>query len=141
MTIHDAPRLPQDTPAKQARTITILYVEDQPTATASVKEGLQAKGWKVETCTAGVGALKLLESTIYYDVLLLDNELPAVNGLQLIRHARQLPHRRRMPVIMLSVHDCEREAWSAGADAFLRKPQERGAVAETIECLLARQTR
>jgi hypothetical protein len=47
-----------------------------------------------------------------------------VNGLELVRLARQTTHRKRTPVIMLSAADFEREAWRAGVTAFLRKPDD-----------------
>jgi DNA-binding NarL/FixJ family response regulator len=34
-----------------------------------------------------------------------------------------MPKRRNLPTIMLSADDCEREAWRAGVDAFLRKSE------------------
>jgi DNA-binding response OmpR family regulator len=51
----------------------------------------------------------LLEGKEHYDLLLFDNELPHVNGVELIRRARRLPHRRRTPILMLSAGDVEAE--------------------------------
>jgi two-component system chemotaxis response regulator CheY len=141
MNLYDTAHVSGSTPSGEARHITILHVEDNPTVADAVRETLQAAGWKVEICADGVAALKLLESAIYYDVLLLDNELPGINGMELVRLTRKLPHRRRTPVIMLSASDCESEAWRAGVDAFLRKPEDVSAIAETIARLLNPQTK
>jgi DNA-binding response OmpR family regulator len=45
------------------------------------------------------------------DLLILDNELPGVNGIELTRRARALAHRQRTPIIMLSASDVEAEVW------------------------------
>jgi two-component system chemotaxis response regulator CheY len=137
MTIPDAPRRLQSTPTEQTRIISVLHVENNLTAANAVKETLQAEGWKVEMCADGAAALKLLESAIYYDVLLLDNDLPDINGVELIRRARQLPHRRRTRVVMLAATNSETGAWKAGADAVLKKPQDVGTIVNTISRLLS----
>ncbi len=67
----------------------------------------------------------------------MDNDLPGASGIELIRHARDFRHRKHMPIIMLSGSDVEREAKRAGADAFLRKPEDVLAIAVTIARLLA----
>jgi two-component system chemotaxis response regulator CheY len=71
-----------------------------------------------------------------YDLLLLDNELPNVNGLELARSARELPHRKETPIIMLSASEGVRDALLAGANTFLRKPQDIGKIVETVARLL-----
>jgi two-component system chemotaxis response regulator CheY len=95
------------------------------------------EGFGVVTCVSGAAALRMLEGKEHYDLLLLDNDLPIVNGVELIRRARQLPHRRRTPVVMLSAGDVEAEAWRAGADAFLRKPDDIGRLTGMVTRLLS----
>jgi CheY-like chemotaxis protein len=72
----------------------------------------------------------------HYDVLLVDYDLPYINGISLVRRARQLAHRQRTPIIMLSATNCEREAREAGVDSFLRKPEDVLKLSETINRLL-----
>jgi two-component system, chemotaxis family, chemotaxis protein CheY len=121
---------------KRARTATILHVEDSRMVADAVRDTLEIEGLSVVTCADGAMALKMLMGAGHYDLLLFDNELPRVNGVELIRRVRQLPHRRRTPVIMFSAGDVEAEAWRAGADAFLRKPDDIKAVANTVKRLL-----
>ena len=121
---------------KQARPVTILHAEDNRVIADAVRETLELEGWKVDTCSNGATALKRIESDAPYDVLLLDYDLPHVNGLKLLRRARQTLHRKRTPIIMLSATDCEREAWRAGVTAFLRKPDDVLKLAETISRVL-----
>ena len=67
--------------------------------------------------------------TISYD-------LPGVNGLEIISHARELDHRCDTPMVVLSASPVDAAAREAGADVFLRKPQDVTALVETINRLL-----
>lgn len=117
---------------KQTQHITILYAEDNRLVADTVRDTLELKGWEVDTCFNGAIALKRIESNSAYDLFLFDSDLPRINGLELVRRARRIPHRRRTPIIMLSASDCEREAWQAGVTAFLRKPDDVPKLAENI---------
>lgn len=114
------------------RSLTILYVEDYKLLLLYVKDMLEEQGWQVETCQDGMRALEIIESGSLYDVLILDNSLPGLSGLELVRRARCLTHRRRTPIIMLPANDSARAALSAGAEAFLKKPEDVNAIVKTI---------
>ncbi|MGI8654577.1 MAG: response regulator [Pyrinomonadaceae bacterium] len=116
---------------------TILYVEDNLILRHTIKETLELEGWRVDACEDGTTALEKLKSDNHYDLLLLDNDLPGVGGLELIRHSGRLIHRRHMPVVMISAGEVEREARDAGAHEFLRKPDGIYEIVETISRLLA----
>ena len=90
-------------------------------------------------CGEGTAALELLSSEAHYDLLIFDNELPGISGVALIYETRQIPHRQQTPIIMLSASNVEKEARRAGANAFLRKPEDVMALTETIAKLLAHQ--
>ncbi len=130
-------REPDD--AERARGVHILHVEDDALVAANVRETLRDEGWRVSTHTDGFGALGEIEGGTHYDLILIDKQLPGVDGLDLVLRARELPHRQQVPIIMLSAGDFEREARRAGASAFLRKPEDMHALAETIARLLARK--
>lgn len=115
--------------------LTILYAEDYRLLLQYVKEMLEAQGWRVETCADGLSALERIESGNAYDLFVLDNSLPGISGLELVRHARTLAHRRRTPIIMLSASDAARASRRAGADAFLKKPDEINLLIKTIKRL------
>jgi CheY-like chemotaxis protein len=108
----------------KARIINILCVEDYQAVADAVKETLEELGWTVELCADGTEAMRKIESKARYHLLILDNQLPGKDGLELARRARQLPHRRRTPIIMLSASDVEQDALRSGVNAFLRKPQD-----------------
>jgi len=93
--------------------------------------------WAVEACADGTTAQEKLSGETRYDVLIFDNKLPGADGIELTRQARQLSHRQQAPIIMLSASNVEMEARQAGANAFLKKPEEITVIAETIARLLA----
>ncbi|MBA2341379.1 MAG: response regulator [Pyrinomonadaceae bacterium] len=88
----------------------------------TVEQLLQHEGWQVVVCRDGADGLKQIESGQHYDLIILDRNLPNEDGLELLRRARSLDHRRSTPIIVFTASDSEREALAAGADAFLRKP-------------------
>src|SRR5919202_4342469 len=96
--------------------LTILYAEDSRLVASAVRDTLEAQGWHVEVCSDGNAALNKLAGGARYDLLLLDNGLPHVSGLDLTRYARSLPPYRSTPIIMLSADDLKDEARRAGAD-------------------------
>jgi CheY-like chemotaxis protein len=118
--------------------LTILYVEDYEPIRQSVKEILELEGWRVEICADGLAALSLIESGAHYDLLLLDNELPHLSGIEMVRRARTLPHRKQTPIIMVSASEAGREARRAGAQLFLKKPEGMRTLVESIKLLNTR---
>ena len=111
----------------------ILLVEDNQLVRNVVRDILESEGWRVETYEDGVTALEKIQSNEYYDVILTDNDLPGLSGVDIIRHARTLAHRRHTPIIMLSAVPQEATASRAGADAFLQKPEDICKIVETIK--------
>jgi CheY-like chemotaxis protein len=128
---------PRPAAEKRVRPATVLHAEDSKIVADTARDALEMDGFSVVTCADGATALRLLEGKEHYDLLLFDNDLPQVSGIELIRRVRQLPHRRRTPVIMLSAGDVETEAWKAGANAFLRKPDDIGGLTAMVKRLLS----
>ncbi|MBV9924104.1 MAG: response regulator [Acidobacteria bacterium] len=126
--------------AAPTRDVHILHAEDDALVALAVREALRGEGWRVSTYADGPSALGEIEGPEPYDLLIIDKQLPGADGLELVARARELPHRQNVPVIVLSASgDAEREARRAGASAFLRKPDDMHALAETIARLLARK--
>jgi CheY-like chemotaxis protein len=119
--------------------LNILYVEDYDLVLFTVKQLLELEGWAVEICRDGATALKRLESRDNYDIIVLDSEMLGLRGLELLKRARSMTHRRRTPVIMFTATDCEKDAYAAGANAFLKKPSGIRDLIPTIEQLLGNQ--
>jgi CheY-like chemotaxis protein/Tfp pilus assembly protein PilF len=130
---------PSDVSAQSATQISILHVEDNKMVAQLVEETLRTEGMHVDSCASGTAALKMLRSDARYDLIIVDNDLPGIAGLELVRRVRTMGPRRRTPIIMLSGDDCETEAWRARVAAFLRKPEDIGKVSSTIARVLEEQ--
>lgn len=118
------------------RLASILYVEDNLLVASAVKDTLEEEGWRVEVCVCGADAISRLEGGAHYDLLLVDKDLPDVDGLDITRRARELSHRSRARVVMLSATDAAKEARRAGVEVFLRKPEGVSSLVETVRRLL-----
>jgi CheY-like chemotaxis protein len=116
---------------------TILYVEDDLLLRLAVTEILEAEGWSVESLADGNAALNRIAGGVAYDLLLLDNDLPGATGIEITRYARSLHSYRTTPIILLSAGDHGEEARRAGADEFLRKPDDAARLVGVVASLIA----
>ena len=128
-------------PTPAPREFSILYAEQAEAVADAVRETLEASGWRVEVCGRGDEALRKLCDGARFDLLILDYALPGLDGVELARRARRLPHAAWTPIIMFTACEVEREARRAGVDAYLRKPRGVYSLAGTAARLLAWQTR
>ncbi|URZ17148.1 response regulator transcription factor [Clostridium felsineum] len=108
----------------------ILLVEDEKQMSMFIEMELTHEGYEVEVSYEGRDALKKMESN-EYDLVLLDIMIPNLNGIEVLRRARQFSS---VPVIMLTaksdIHD-KVLGLDVGANDYLTKPF-------AIEELLAR---
>ncbi|HEX8162425.1 MAG TPA: response regulator [Pyrinomonadaceae bacterium] len=116
---------------------TILYAEDNLFLCQAVTELLRDEGWSVEVCANGCAAMSRLACGARYDLLLLDDDLPGVTGIEIARYARGLRPYARTPIVMLSAGDHHYEALRVGADEFLHKPDDVMRLVEVVGRLLA----
>jgi CheY-like chemotaxis protein len=123
-------------PRSATSQISILHVEDNKVVARLIQDTLGVEGIHVDSCLSGTTALEILRSDAPYDLVIIDNDLPGLSGLELVLRVQTMAHRRNTPVIMLSGDDCEAEAWRAGVKAFLRKPEAVNQVSSTIKRLL-----
>jgi PAS domain S-box-containing protein len=106
-----------------SRAATILVVEDDERARASLARAFESEGHRALACGDAAEALRELHRQ-GCDLVVLDIELPGVSGLALCRLLRAQAATRRLPVIVVSSHDREEykvEAFAAGADDFVVK--------------------
>ena len=120
----------------------ILYVERNSTLRLLMSDMFDLAGWHVQRAYDVSSAESLLHSQQRFSLLLTADELPPLNllpgrsGLELVTLARQLPHRRELPILFFSIEDCAERAIAAGANAFLRKPHDMFLLVDTIRRLL-----
>lgn len=101
----------------------VLLIEDSADLAANIGEYLDARGHSVDYAADGLSGLHLA-TVNRYDVIVLDLNLPGIDGLTLCRRLR-VDARSGVPMLMLTARDTERdkvEGLEAGADDYLTKP-------------------
>ena len=100
----------------------VLVADDDAAIRSYLDEVLSEAGCRVLTASDGIEAVEILE-TVPVDLLITDNNMPRMSGLELIRWCQAiLP---RLPTVLISGHDPETltgESRSRGALRFLQKP-------------------
>jgi DNA-binding response OmpR family regulator len=102
----------------------ILVVEDEPKLATFIKTGLEEQACEVEVAYDGVQGRQLATGHAY-DVIVLDVNLPGINGFALTRTLRQ--EGNETPILMLTALgsvDDKLAGFEAGADDYLVKPFE-----------------
>lgn len=121
---------------ERIRTVTIIHIEDETMMAEAAKQFLESQGWRVEAFRDGLTGLSRLEGEDHYDLLVIDSDLPDVDGMAIVRRTRQIPHREGLPIIMLSASNRRAEARRVGVDEFLQKPEGMVLLVKTAARLL-----
>ncbi|MBN1665775.1 MAG: response regulator [Anaerolineales bacterium] len=104
----------------------ILYIEDNPDNMRLVNRALGARGYIVHEAPTGLQGLSMAEE-IKPDVILLDINLPDIDGYEVARRLRQskVSAMRVVPIIAITANalkgDAEK-ALAAGCDVYMAKP-------------------
>jgi two-component system chemotaxis response regulator CheY len=102
----------------------MLTVDDSPSVRKLVQFTLKAKGFSVGSAEDGVEALEKLKSD-NFDLIILDINMPRMNGLEFLEIIRNDPQFASIPVIMLTTEGQDEDkdkAVSLGATAYIVKP-------------------
>jgi DNA-binding response OmpR family regulator len=129
----------QDTPRSHSGHLRhrILVADDEKIVRRLHAEALMEQGYRVDTAEDGNVAWQAI-STTHYDLLITDNRMPNVSGLELLEKVRAA--RMNLPVIMatgtLPAEEFVREPWLA-PDAMLLKPYTINAFLEKVKEVLS----
>lgn len=118
--------------------IKILLVEDEKKIASALKKGLEEQGYYVQEAFDGAIGEKLFLNN-QFDLVILDINLPGINGYTLSRIIRQ--RNQSIPILMLTALgtvDDKLEGFDAGADDYLVKPFEFKELLARIKTLLKR---
>ncbi|MBI5025308.1 MAG: response regulator [Nitrospirae bacterium] len=103
----------------------ILVVEDSPTMRQLISFALKrVPDSNVVEATDGVDALKKL-SVKKFDIILVDINMPVMDGLKLVSLVRNDPNYKNIPIIIITTEGAEedkKKAMAIGANAYLAKP-------------------
>ncbi|HET8722060.1 MAG TPA: response regulator [Nitrospira sp.] len=107
----------------------IVIVDNEPHICEALRDSLQADGYDVIAAHDGQTALALIALEIQRGPIagvILDMEMPVVNGIEMLRRLRaQYPN---LPILMISAHhdrNMADEVMRLGANAYLAKPFDR----------------
>jgi CheY-like chemotaxis protein len=103
---------------------TIVVVDDAPVNLRLAAAVLRSEGYKVHLASSAEEALMILRSMVPH-LLLVDIQLPGMNGLELTRRLRQDPRTREMMIVALTASvmaSAQQQAFEAGCDGFIGKP-------------------
>jgi type II secretory ATPase GspE/PulE/Tfp pilus assembly ATPase PilB-like protein/CheY-like chemotaxis protein len=137
--VDDAPPEPDAEPVPPRATI--LLVEDEDTLRRVMKDLLEQEGYAVCEARDGAEALEQVDR-FAPDVVLLDLNLPNVDGYTVLAQLRSRPATRELPVLVLSARgdeDNEVRVLRLGATDFLTKPFRPRALSARLEATLARR--
>ena len=120
---------------------TILYVEDNPDNRMLVRRILTAENYKLLEATNAVQAINLLETTTP-DLILMDINMPDMDGYTLTTRIRSMPGLERIPILALTANVMrgdKEKTLEAGCDGYIQKPLDVDQLVREIEKFLARR--
>lgn len=115
----------------------ILCIEDDDDNQHMLQRRLTRAGFEVKLSrdgAEGVGWAKTLQP----DLIIMDLDLPKLNGIEATRVLKNQPETKHIPIIVLSSHDAQQyrdRAFSAGCDAYQTKPTDFAQLVEKIRSL------
>ncbi|MGO9454591.1 MAG: PAS domain S-box protein [Candidatus Binataceae bacterium] len=122
--------------AKRRLALRILVVEDNPVNQSLAVEQLRVLGYRGDIVGDAQGALDALASE-NYDIVLMDCEIPSMDGYQATQEIRRREgDRRHTTIIAMTAHATEEQrerCLAAGMDGFLSKPVRLGTLAAALE--------
>lgn len=118
----------------------VMVVDDNPQNLKLVRVLLAAEGYDVRTAVDAEDALRQLEACLPR-VILMDLQLPGMDGLELTRLLKADPIRRAITVVALTAYAMKGDkdkALAAGCDAYMSKPIDTGALPRLVADLIDR---
>ena len=86
----------------------ILLVDDDPRALELLEEALRSAGYETQAVRSGARALEVLANKVV-GAILLDLLMPGMDGFQVIRHVRQEPAFRELPILVMTAKNLSRD--------------------------------
>jgi len=113
----------------------ILLVEDSPVQQTLLAQFVRQLGHKVTVASNGLEAISAIRKDSCYSVILMDCEVPLMDGFQCTRLIREMaqPTDQKITIIGISSTASAEECFSAGMNDFLCKPFDRPLLAATLK--------
>jgi len=133
--------LAPEEPALAGSKGTVLLVDDEDSLRMVMKDLLERDGWNVQEAADGVQALDAVDRHAP-DIILLDLNLPGLDGYAVLEKLRSRGVTRDIPIIVLTAkgdEDNEVRVLEAGANDFLTKPFRARALSARLDAVLSRR--
>ena len=121
----------------------ILLVEDNELNQEIAQTILEDAGFMVETANDGVEAVKKMEQAVpgQYDLILMDIQMPVMNGYEAAKQIRSLKNRETasVPIVAMTANAFEEDrekSYEAGMNGYLAKPVSAEALINTIDKIM-----
>ena len=115
-----------------------LVVDDSLSARRSMAQFMQDAGFQVRTAIDGFDAASILDK-VKPDIMMVDMEMPRMNGVELTSRVRADEKTRDIPVFMITSRSTEKHrqmAMDAGVNVYMTKPYGEDALLEQIEQIM-----
>src|SRR6195952_2690161 len=120
----------------------LLVVDDYPENLVTMRAVLQRQDWEIVTASSGMEALGLLLD-VDIDLVLLDVQMPEMDGFEVARLMRGSQRTRLTPIIFLTANEQSRDAvhkgYASGAVDYLFKPFDPQVLKPKVQALLGHQ--
>lgn len=119
---------------------TILVVDDDPDIRQLVAELLRLSGYEPTTASSGVEALERLGQGLVPDLVLLDVQMPELDGWDTLRAIRAADGFADLPVVLCTVKSSFTDSalgWALGCDGYIVKPFAIADLVREVEDVLA----
>ena len=126
---------------EQQEQVSALVVDDSITMRRVTQRLLEGHGVRVVTASDGLDAIRVLQD-FEPDVILLDIEMPRMDGYQFATHVRNDPKVKNVPIIMITSRSGEKHrarAIEIGVNDYIGKPYQEAQLTKAIETLLGRE--
>lgn len=118
----------------------IVAVDDSNMVLKTLKNILDNDEYELHAFSAGTRALEYLEKKdIIPDLIILDIEMPIMNGYELLKRIRKIVYLQRVPVVFLTSHNQRTQVMKAvtdGANDYVVKPIDKDVLLKKIHLLL-----
>jgi len=137
----EEPARPRVSGAHGEPLVKVLLVDDEDSLRKVMRDLLERDGYDVAEARDGVQALDQIDR-VGPDIIVLDLNLPGLDGYGVLSHLRSRPATASIPVIVLTAkgdEDNEVRVFELGADDFLTKPFRARALSARLEAVLGRR--
>ena len=119
-------------------TVRILYVEDNPQNMRLVRKMLHIGGYEMIEAVNGITGVAVAAREVP-DLILMDINLPDIDGLEATMRIKQRPELRHIPIVALTanaMHGDRERFIAAGCDGYLAKPVTKNELLNTVQRFL-----